>query len=1366
MIFQKEKTLKKIKRKCCEVLLAALLTVGFTVPVFADPPEPETEEITEIVMEEITEEDDSFFALDKTVSGEVAVEEVIEVEENENRGDSVSDEVSVFGAASGSIGDLWNEKWEILVGNPASSMGLTGDGTEASPYRVGTINQLMWISGQIAMGTSGYDEASYILTTNLDYSGAQSIYGFWHPIGWAANQSGLLSGTVNSFKGHFDGNGYTVSGIEILDRTGLALTNVGLFGIIEGGVVENLTVKAGTVNGYDYAGILAGQILGASEIHNVRVEGAANVGISVTKAATGAHVGGIAGSVNGDALTAEEAAVIENATAYNVTLNSTGGTSVVGGICGSSANAYIVDSYVLANGTHGIQGNGYVGGIVGCMSEVEIFNSYIAGVIGGNGSVAAGGVCGEFRSGSIYLVQMNGSIGKTNQGTSHEGTIIGTRAGATRWVYGTNDDDNAGYLFYNSDLRGNALSGSGLTGDASGVTKSAETGFWTDNQTKYTLMEGSNPVPCESDQYFYEELERGVRHIITQRLDREFSVEDYADGLRFSIDHYAAGTNGAPVRGHLLTIPMVNSQNSVDLDVATLTATAGDGSLYYKVMDMNSCAAVAPGTVVKVLSAPKNIPSENRYFQRVVDETVPEMVKRPTYTVTDRDGNTGIYPMDYQTGGSYTFLMPDSDSEINIYYEKVLSAIVTSPVKTTIRIRQTRSGNRKTPLVTWDIVNENGMALCEQVSVSCPSKGADYSWQFLENSQVTPVPVDIIFNSVSTDNRVMWSVDDDTLLNKEGTAAGYTTEHAYIRPEVTIANSWLSGILADETKKQANNNYSTRMSDTVYSKTAVLSALTDPDHSIDNRPVYAHCDVTFTFQIIDRTTLLTEGVTLDKESLVFDITRHLTGSRRLPASFYTITPQKDLMAEITPPDADIRSVTWDLTGAAATSLTQEASGEYDHDNTVKLIFDGKDLSGLPDWAASIAAADDAKKTAGATDAEKNAKLSGAGSKKAVLSVTATDRELDVWKDTCDITVNFQTIDETPDVTDVSFDQNPLTLTVTRTLTGQRNNPTETFTVSAPQTVTASLIPSGCAFTEDVSWMLDSALSDTITSTAVGTHKSQNTVSLKFSAADPAARPAWITAIIHADDAEWAKAKNSFVRKGSGTKSGKLTLTTHDVTVVNGAFAKDVPVTVNFVTDDQTRVYQSSSSAGGGGGGGGAISGGGTSVGSGLIKTATGLPSYVISGTWVQSADGTWRFSSGRTYTAEWAAVYNPYAVDPQAAFDWFRFDENSVMVTGWFTDPADGNNYYLWPVSDNTLGHMTVGCQVIDGIWYYFNEKSDGTRGKLMRSANVTASDGKMIATDASGRIISVNGAAGNIDLLTPTPNTTESLRASGVIAH
>ena len=60
------------------------------------------------------------------------------------------------------------------------------------------------------------------------------------------------------------------------------------------------------------------------------------------------------------------------------------------------------------------------------------------------------------------------------------------------------------------------------------------------------------------------------------------------------------------------------------------------------------------------------------------------------------------------------------------------------------------------------------------------------------------------------------------------------------------------------------------------------------------------------------------------------------------------------------------------------------------------------------------------------------------------------------------------------------------------------------------------------------------------------------------------------------------------------------------------------------------------------------------------------------------------------------------------------------MEAGWFTD-SDGSRYYLWPVSDGTMGRMMTGWQWIQGedkTWrrYYFHTISDGTKGHLYRN--------------------------------------------------
>lgn len=62
---------------------------------------------------------------------------------------------------------------------------------------------------------------------------------------------------------------------------------------------------------------------------------------------------------------------------------------------------------------------------------------------------------------------------------------------------------------------------------------------------------------------------------------------------------------------------------------------------------------------------------------------------------------------------------------------------------------------------------------------------------------------------------------------------------------------------------------------------------------------------------------------------------------------------------------------------------------------------------------------------------------------------------------------------------------------------------------------------------------------------------------------------------------------------------------------------------------------------------------------------------------------------------------------------WYHFGADGYMDTGWFKD-ADGNWYYLNPVSDGTQGTMKTGwLKDTDGNWYYLNPVSDGTRGAM-----------------------------------------------------
>lgn len=581
-----------------------------------------------------------------------------------------------------SVGDLWNN-W--IDGN----FDLTGDGTESNPYQIEDLEDLMIMTQAIAAGTGNYDIAHYRLMDDIDLSFTINN-GNWNPIGWYQNAAQLSGNVSNSFKGTFDGDGHTISGLKIVNIS-KNLQDVGLFGVLDGAVVKNLVIEDARVYGYNHVGILAGQIKGESVITDVTVEGTAAANTSSGGYASDAAVGGLAGKIFGSS--SGSRATIENVTATVNTVN-LGATSKTGGIAGEVSNAYIVDTSVSATGNN-ILGRYYVGGIVGAMSSgTSLYNVSVDGTIGGNGAYAVGGITGYYEGGEIVVARMFGEIGKTNAGTAREGIFIGTRKDSVDMKYGTTSGKNLAYWFTTVANKTKAIVGSGKSSDTT-VTDAAHIGYWNDNEVHYYLKNGANET-YDASRYFYEELEDGIRNIVVTRLDRDFTVADYENGLPFSIDHYAPGTYGQPVKGYLLSVSRVdvaNSNGTFDQDVATFTAYPGGANSFYRIIDKDSSAAVRPGETVHVTTAAKN--TNGSIYQMVTDENEPGGVKPPTYT--DEDGNP--QDMTYQTGGGYTFEMPEHSTELDVEYIRTTSKLSMDPANVTFHVVQTRTGDRKNPTV-------------------------------------------------------------------------------------------------------------------------------------------------------------------------------------------------------------------------------------------------------------------------------------------------------------------------------------------------------------------------------------------------------------------------------------------------------------------------------------------------------------------------------------------------------------------------------------------------------------------------------------------------------------------------------------------
>lgn len=170
-----------------------------------------------------------------------------------------------------------------------------GKGTEDEPYQIGTAQEMAWLAYAVnnQMESEGY---CAVLTADIDLGYCQ-----WPVIGV------LSSNGQRAYTGTFDGQGHTVSGLNITSLGGRQ--KLGLFGVAQDAVIENLTVRGNIdltgVRSYDTTtGYIVGGVLGSGEGGGVTIRSCVSqVDISVSfvndQKAQNSAVGGLVGRLSG-----------------------------------------------------------------------------------------------------------------------------------------------------------------------------------------------------------------------------------------------------------------------------------------------------------------------------------------------------------------------------------------------------------------------------------------------------------------------------------------------------------------------------------------------------------------------------------------------------------------------------------------------------------------------------------------------------------------------------------------------------------------------------------------------------------------------------------------------------------------------------------------------------------------------------------------------------------------------------------------------------------------------------------------------------------------------------------------------------------
>jgi filamentous hemagglutinin family protein len=306
--------------------------------------------------------------------------------------------------------------------------------------------------------------ATYTLASNIDLAPALSNPSdVWAP---GAGAGFIPIGNYNNpFTGTFNGNNHTISNLTINLPS---LAQVGLFSDVgDGGVIRNVGLIGGSVNGWREVGALVGANEGdiTHSYASVAVTGHEGVGGLVglnngrvrhshasgqVQGTGGDDVGGLVGYNEGGTI------------ARSYATGDVSGPLDVGGLVGDNSFGTIKHSYATGtvSGTN-VSDNFGVGGLVGYMFDGVVSKSYATGDVSAPSYV--GGLVGwsDGSSGSITRSYASGAV----SGSSYVGGLVGYNGAAVSDVHASGAVAGTYFSNYVGGLIGANVSG-GVVSDA------------------------------------------------------------------------------------------------------------------------------------------------------------------------------------------------------------------------------------------------------------------------------------------------------------------------------------------------------------------------------------------------------------------------------------------------------------------------------------------------------------------------------------------------------------------------------------------------------------------------------------------------------------------------------------------------------------------------------------------------------------------------------------------------------------------------------------------------------------------------------------------------------------------------------------
>lgn len=675
-----------------------------------------------------------------------------------------------------------------------------GEGTEEEPYKINSDKDLKLLAYSVANEeVDGYEGCYFALTRDISLSDTAS----WLPVGYFTDSG---DSEPKPFKGNFDGQGYRVYNLKISDTT---QDYAGLFGCVHGAVIENLTVD-GQVNAHSKASVLVGEA-NDSTIKNCSSKGQVR-GVGV--------IGGVVGEAYDSVLLecTNTAGVLSGTDASGVN------EAFAGGICGSAQSSFLSDCTSDTTDSYSaLYSEGYVGGIVGNIYETEVYNTYVEGKVGSTSADYIGGLVGRMQSGQVKNGRFAGTIGASTSSTlKTAGLFVGYIEGGTIDL-----GDDLSYLYTDSEDKYSLNPfGNKLTPQ---IRLEHHIGAYYSNQRDFSLYQMGS-FTKQTNRYFYEELETGVLEI-----------------GKDNIHHYAPSKTGDPVRGYLITIPVV--------DHGTLSVLESQNN-FAKEINWANPGAIAAGTKVLVYTSPINEtePEPPVYYELVLDSLF--------WTTNDFDKEEIINT----SGTEIAFTMPEGNITLSAEYQAMTNGVILNQTELTFHVEQIRSGSRWNPQIGWKVTNPQKLT-ATVIPDSAANKNVVWNVKDTDGSST-----DVI--SVTENGEV--SVNQSAKWIQELIKAGVTNQELYPSKKITTeGKNYASVTVTTEAGQKRSSAF-----------------------------------VTVNFKITDDTVVPVSDVKLDQSELAFEIVRTLEGDRLNPVERYSVTPSKRLYETVAPEYADNKIVKW------------------------------------------------------------------------------------------------------------------------------------------------------------------------------------------------------------------------------------------------------------------------------------------------------------------------------------------------------------------------------------------------------------------------------------------------------------------------